>query len=325
MIRNFINIIVITMKLIGILIAVAVMPVLLFVLFAWITTSDAYVWNYTDLRNDVYEYFAASDEKFDLRLDTEYDKFEKRWIYLCTNSDSLTFDSLLTSMFSFRTQSGELKDERIMGWILDRCPSSKYANVAALKDSFLTLKQDTTWYDAGRLNDVPSFVSRLNTTLCYMTDSLMWKGNDDSAYDREMYYFNWLRHKDDIQEYVRNSDSYHFWSNPSYCYMVHSLDYLEYKTDSVKVDSMLIILLKFRDKNGIIQGNGIHRATIEHIRNTQRKHLLPYIQQLRDSFDSYPSDMRFDTQRSCGNTVMNRNIKGEIEEDIKGIIRQIKE
>ena len=284
-----------------VIVMVSVMPVLLIILFVWITTSDAYEWNYSDLRDDVYEYLAASDKRFDLTTDTEYDNFEKRWKYLYNNTDSLTFDSLLTAMLSFRTRSGELKDERIMGWILDRCPSSKYDNVLALRDSFLTLKQDTSWYDAGRLNDVASFVSCLNTSLCYMTDSLIWKGNDDSAYDRRIYYLNWFRCQDDVQKYVRNSDSNHLGSVPSYCYMVHSLEYLEYKTDSVKVDSMLIVLLNFRDKDGAIQDNDIHRAAISHIISTRRRHLLPYIQQLRDSFDSYPSDMEFPIQTSTDN------------------------
>ena len=136
--------------------------------------------------------------------------------------------------------------------------------------------------------------------------------------ERGVYYLNWLRYKDDVQEYVRNSDSNHFWSDPSICCMANSLDYLEYKTDSVKVDSMLVVLLNFRDKNGVIQGNDIHRATIWHIKGTRRKHLLPYIQQLRDSFDSYPSDMKFDTERSYGREVENRNIKGEIDKEIEG-------
>ena len=86
----------------------------------------------------------------------------------------------------------------------------------------------------------------------------------NGLYERGIYYLNWLRHKDDAQEYVRNSDSNHFWGDPSICCMVNSLDYLEYKTDSVKVDSMLVVLLNFRDKNGVIQGNDIHRATIWH-------------------------------------------------------------
>lgn len=313
MMRKFFHVIMI----LTVIVMVPVMPYLLFSLFAWITTSDAYEWNYSDLRNDVYEYLAASDERFDLTSDTEYDNFEKRWNYLHNMNDSLTFDSLLTAMLSFRTRSGELKDERIMGWILDRCPSSKYVNVLALRDSFLTLKQDSSWY-AGRLNDVASFVSCLNTSLCYMTDSLIWKGNDDSAYDREIYYLNWFRYNDDILEYVRNSDSNHLGSGPSYCYMVHSLEYLEYKTDSVKVDSLLIVLLNFRDENGVIQGNDIHRATISHIIHTHRKHMLPYIQQLRDSFDNYPSDMKFITNRSYGDTVWNVNLKGEIEKSIEG-------
>lgn len=141
----------------------------------------------------------------------------------------------------------------------------------------------------------------------------------NSLYDRGIYYLNWLRHKDDVQEYVRNSDSNHFMDlDPSICYMRNSLEYLEYKTDSVKVDSMLIVLLNFRDKNGVIQGNDIHRATISHIICTHRKHLLPYIQQLRDSFDSYPSDMKFITNRSDGGTVWNVNLKGKIEKSIEG-------
>lgn len=140
----------------------------------------------------------------------------------------------------------------------------------------------------------------------------------NGVYERGIYYLNWLRYKDDVQEYVRNSDSNHFWSDPSICNMTNSLDYLEYKTDSVKVDSMLIVLLNFRDKNGVIQGNDIHRAAIWHIVGTRRKHLLPYIQQLRDSFDSYPSDMKFDSERSYGNMVENRNIKDEIEENVAG-------
>lgn len=140
----------------------------------------------------------------------------------------------------------------------------------------------------------------------------------NGLYDRGIYYLNWRRYKNDVQEYVRNSDSNHFWNDPSICYMANSLDYLEYKTDSTKVDSMLIVLLNFRDKNGVIQGNDIHRATIWHIVGTHRKHLLPYIQQLRDSFNSYPSDMKFDTERSYGRLVENRNIKGKIEEDIEG-------
>lgn len=136
--------------------------------------------------------------------------------------------------------------------------------------------------------------------------------------ERGVYYFNWLRYKDDVQEYVRNSDSNHFFDDPSICYMVNSLDYLEFKTDSAKVDSMLIVLLNFRDKNGIIQGNDIHQATIWHIIGTHRRHLLPYIQQLRDSFNSYPSDMEFITERSYGNGVINRNMKGQIDKEIEG-------
>ncbi len=141
----------------------------------------------------------------------------------------------------------------------------------------------------------------------------------NGLYDRGIYYFNWLRYKDDAQEYVRNSDSNHFMDlDPSICYMRNGLEYLEYKTDSVKVDSMLIVLLKFRDINGVIQCNDIHRATISHIIGTHRKHLLPYIQQLRDSFDSYPSDLEFTTIRSYGSTKLNRNMKDEIEKKIEG-------
>lgn len=141
----------------------------------------------------------------------------------------------------------------------------------------------------------------------------------NGLYDRGIYYLNWLRHKDDVQEYVRNSDSNHFFDlDPSICYMINGLEYLEYKTDSVKVDSMLIVLLNFRDKNGVIQGNDIHRATISHIIRTHRKHLLPYIQQLRDSFDSYPPDMKFITNRSYGSTVQNVNLRGKIENSIEG-------
>ena len=58
-----------------VIVMVPVMPVLLIILFVWITTSDAYEWNYSDLRNDVYEYLADSGERFDLTSDTEYDNF----------------------------------------------------------------------------------------------------------------------------------------------------------------------------------------------------------------------------------------------------------
>lgn len=125
------------------------------------------------------------------------------------------------------------------------------------------------------------------------------------------------RYKDDIYEYVYNSDKEDFWDDSSFECMGWALnDFEKFTNDSVKMDSMLVILLSFRDKNGDIICNDIHRATISHVGYTRRYHLLPYMEQLRDSFSSYPEDMTFCTVRSDGDTITNRNIKKEIEIDI---------
>ena len=125
------------------------------------------------------------------------------------------------------------------------------------------------------------------------------------------------RYKDDIYGYVYNSDKDDYWDDSSFECMGWALkDFEKITNDSVKMDSMLVILLSFRDKNGDIICNDIHRATISHVGYTRRYHLLPYMEQLRDSFSSYPEDVTFCTVRSDGDTITNRNIKKEIEIDI---------
>lgn len=122
----------------------------------------------------------------------------------------------------------------------------------------------------------------------------------------------WFLYKDNIEKYVYNSDRFEI-LDPSFCCMTQALDLFEsYTNDSVVVDSMLIVLFSFRDKNGDIRCNDIHQATISHILCTHRYHMLPYVEQLRDSFDSYPTDIIFDTEMSYGTIKRNTNIKNEI-------------
>lgn len=131
----------------------------------------------------------------------------------------------------------------------------------------------------------------------------------------------WLTYKDDIYEYVYNSDKDDFFDDPSYCCMLDAVEEYDRRTnDSLKMDSLLVGLLKFRDKKGEIQCNDFLKATISHLIITRRYHLLPYVQALRDSFASYPENMFYTTQNSEGDKIQNRNIKKEIDEDISLII-----
>jgi|GEM_PF-2527019 hypothetical protein len=131
----------------------------------------------------------------------------------------------------------------------------------------------------------------------------------------------WILYKDDIEKYVYNSDRFDV-LDPSFCCMTRAMDSFEKHTkDSVKVDSMLIVLLSFRDKKGDIRCNDIHLATIHHVIHTHRCHLLPFIEQLKDSFDTYPTDMTFDTKMSYGAIKLNRNIKDNINREIEIVKR----
>lgn len=125
------------------------------------------------------------------------------------------------------------------------------------------------------------------------------------------------KYKDDIYGYVYNSDKDDFFDDPSFVCMRNALEEFEELTnDSIKMDSMLVGLLSFRDINGEVKCNDIHKETIFHVMRTRRYHLLPYMEQLRDSFASYSENMKFCTMRSDGVTITNRNIKEDIETDI---------
>lgn len=135
----------------------------------------------------------------------------------------------------------------------------------------------------------------------------------------------WFSYKNDFYEYVYNSDKNDFFDDPTLCCMRGALEDIECRiNDSLKVDSVLVELLRFRNKYGNIQCNDLYGATITHIICTRRYHLLPYVQELRDSFASYPIDMEFYTKNSDGMFITNKNIKKEIEIDIEYIQEKLK-
>lgn len=135
----------------------------------------------------------------------------------------------------------------------------------------------------------------------------------------------WLTYKDDIYEYVYNSDKNDFFDDPSFSCMLSAVEEFDRRTnDSLKMDSLLVGLLSFRDKQGKIQCNDFHQATISHVISTRRYHLLPFVQALRDSFASYPENMLYITKNSEGENIQNRNIKRKLDEDISLIYEKSK-
>ena len=135
----------------------------------------------------------------------------------------------------------------------------------------------------------------------------------------------WLTYKNDIWEYVYNSEKNDVFDDPAICCMLNAVEEFDRRTDdSLKMDSFLVELLSFRDKKGEIQCNTIHEVAMIHTRDTRRLHMLPYLEALRDSFASYPEDMHYYTQNSDGVRVPNENIKKNIDLYIEWINNELK-
>lgn len=161
----------------------------LFVGIIEIKYSDSYVWNFTDSKEDVYKYIVLSRKKITFEIDDEYRCTQDRIEYLYNHTDSLVFDSLLTEILRFRTKDGCLKDYETLWPVMDWCKvkGKKITEMMSLRDSFYTLKYDTTWiadlYGWRRKNKVQPFMSLIDVVVCYMVaDSLSWKDNVD-VYD----------------------------------------------------------------------------------------------------------------------------------------------
>lgn len=159
--------------------------ILLFVVIGKFLTSDAYVWNFTKSNEDVYRYIAESNSKFN--LNEECDNIHERLLYLYNHNNSLTFDSILTEILSFRTKDGYLKDSRTIEPVLMWCKERgvKYPEIKLLRDSFLSIKRDSVWkyhFDKhrSRTNSVIGFLRVLDDAICYMmSDTLAWKKDVD--------------------------------------------------------------------------------------------------------------------------------------------------
>lgn len=161
-----------------------------------IASSDFFVWNFTNSKDNVYKYVVKSREKFKVKIvgfsllidDFDYGSVQERLDYLYTHNDSLVFDSLLSEILRFRTKEGCLKDFKTLCPVLDWCKErgKKYSEIILLKDSFLSLNRDTIWsadlYNTKeyRINSINPFLSHINEVVCYMVaDSFAWKGNED--------------------------------------------------------------------------------------------------------------------------------------------------
>ena len=164
-----------------------------------IASSDFYVWNFTNSKDNVYKYVVKSREKFKVKIvdfsllidDFDYGSVQERLVYLYNHNDSLVFDSLLSEILRFRTKEGCLKDFKTLCPVLDWCKvrGEKYSEIILLRDSFLSLNRDTIWsadlYKSKkyRINTIKPFLSHINEVICYMVaDSFAWKDNED-VYD----------------------------------------------------------------------------------------------------------------------------------------------
>ncbi len=136
----------------------------------------------------------------------------------------------------------------------------------------------------------------------------------------------WFRYKEDICEYVRHDDKHDdYLDEPGFGGVFKAIETYDRRTnDSLKMDSLLVELLKYRNKKGEIQCNDIHLATLIYIDKTRRYHLLPYIKAIRDSFASYPKDTIYYSKNSDGVYDTNRNFKENIDTYIESFTNELK-
>lgn len=233
-----------------------------------VLTSDYYVWNFTDSKEDVYKYIVKS--RYKLRIDEDELNVKERIDYLYNHNDSLVFDSLLTEILKFRTMDGNLKDSRTISSVMDWCKvrGKKFLEINTLRDSFLSLP-DTVWYanlyDVRKGNSKRHFLSLIEEVICYMlTDSLAWKDNKDvykevstfkmireGLFNRLTYNGSYSIDSSSIPEKVKSHQCLFDWSD-------HSIEYKDYKRDLgyvQKNDTVCEIITVYRQRYDNIDRN----------------------------------------------------------------------